>query len=106
MISKIQTLYTYSVERSLVWALLTSLVGAMFLYVVLVGLTAFNLAAHDSTQRDIRIFKSSMSDLESSYLARSGHLNQEHALLLGFQEPQKELFAFRKRLVQNDVNTF
>ncbi|MDP3726606.1 MAG: hypothetical protein Q8R36_05430 [bacterium] len=99
--AKLQTLYLYTIERRLIFILCAGLISVVFLYVFFVGATTINVAAHDAIQNDIQTLGSSIGDLESSYIVLSRGISKEQALTLGFKQPQKEIFAFRKRLVRN-----
>ena len=101
IISKIQTLHFQTLEQRSIFTLCAVLFGAGFLYIFLIGGITYNLAAHETTLHDIQILGSSIGDLESKYIALSGGISPETAFALGFAEPKKEIFAFRKRLVQN-----
>jgi len=82
------------------------LCAAFFLQVLLVGLTTFNVAAQNTLSKEIQVLNSQIGDLEAQYITLSGDISRKHAFALGFKEPQKEIFAFRKRLVQNSVSAF
>lgn len=99
---KFQTLYVHTTERHLIFILCTGFVGVIFLYIFLVGATTVNVAAHEAIQNDIQTTHSSIGDLESSYIVLSNGISKEEATILGFKQPKKEIFAFRKRLVRND----
>ncbi len=103
---KIHTLYTYAGERHLTLMLCMGLLGIIFLYILLVGLTTFNVSSHRALQNNIQTLNSNISDIESEYAGLNSTVNKAHAFSLGFIQPQKEIFAFRQRLVQNNTNSF
>ncbi|GEM_PF-2892548 len=76
-----------------------ALCTALFLYVLFVGLTTFNVAAHSALSKEIQVLNSQIGNLEAQYVALSGNISRESAYMLGFEKPEKEIFAFRKRLV-------
>ena len=98
---KVKTLYLYTTERRLILILCAGLVGAIFLYIFLVGATILNVAAQDAIKNEIQVFNSSIGSLESEYILLVRGISKEKAHELGFNGPQREIFAFRKRLVQN-----
>ena len=101
MIAKIHTLYAYTAERHIIWIFFTACVGAILVYILLVAATTFNIAAHSTIQKDLHVLNSQIGDLEAEYIILNNSVTRQHAYLLGFQEPRKEIFAFRKRLVQH-----
>ncbi len=102
----IQTLHIYRTEQRFIFILCGILTVSVFLYIVLVGIVTSTVASHDSVVRGIEAVRSSVSELESQYIALSRGITKEEAFALGFSEPRKEIFAFRKRLVQNGIIAF
>jgi len=76
-----------------------ALCTAFFLYILFVGLTTFNVAANNTLSKEIQVLNSQIGSLEAQYVALSGNISRESAYTLGFEKPEKEIFAFRKRLV-------
>ena len=103
MMIKINKLYTYTAERKFTLMLFMGLIGMVCLYILLVFLTTFNISSHRALQNNIQALRSGLSDLESEYTTQNGAVTKEKALLLGFVQPKKEIFAFRQRLVQNGL---
>lgn len=103
MITHIQTLYTYTAERRFIWMLCGVLCAALFLYILLVGLTIFTVAAHNTLSKDVQTIDAHISGLEAQYITLNNTISREYAETLGFHEPLKETFAFRKRLVQSGL---
>ena len=106
MVEKIQTLYIYTTEKRSIFILCSLLIGFLFLYIAFIGIIAATVASHDTIQGKIQALNSSVGELESEYRVLTKNITKEEALALGFKKPKKEVFAFRKRLVQNDINAF
>jgi len=103
---RIQKLYAYTSERRFIWFLCVVFLVALFLYILLLTLTTFNIAAHNTLSNEIQILNSQIGNLEARYIVLNRNISHEYAYALGFKKPQKEIFAFRKRLVQNNINAF
>lgn len=101
MIAKIQTLYAYTAERHIIWIFFAVFVGTIFVYILLVAVITFNVAAHSAIKKDLYGLHSQIGDFEAEYMALNNSITREEAYLLGFQKPKNETFAFRKRLVQH-----
>lgn len=101
---KIKALYTYTSERRFVWFLCLVFLGFVTGYILLVGATAYTVSAHGVIQYEKQQILSRVGDSESEYRRLSSNITALNAARLGFSEPAKEIFAFRKRLVHNDTN--
>ncbi|MEK7179281.1 MAG: hypothetical protein AAB727_03450 [Patescibacteria group bacterium] len=89
------------IEKKIFIFLCAVLLGISASYGFFVQATVLSIVERKTIERDIESLTSTLSEFEASYIARAGIIDRKYAEHLGFSESQKEVFAPRKRLVQN-----
>lgn len=95
-----------TLEKKLFWGLTTLLISLSVLYGYLVKATVVDIVARQQAQTISSEISSDIGVSETEYHELQNKITYQYALTLGFREPAKKSFAFRKRFVQSSGDAF
>jgi len=88
-----------SKERYAVWTLLSFAFLATAVYLYCVGMTTFNIIKTQDVGREINSLRSSLSVVESDYIAKRNSIDLAYAKSLGFEEVKDVKFISARGVV-------
>jgi hypothetical protein len=98
--TKSATLVSGGVEHTWTYMTFAVLGISMALYFYLVASTSFNVAGRVNAENELRVVKSSLSELELEYLAAGNSISLDLARSLGYLEANNAVFISKNTVAK------
>jgi hypothetical protein len=83
---QIKSISLYDFEQKMFWLLSALIFCSLVFYMYVISSTILNIVARETSERDVKLVNSSISELESEYIALGKGLDLNNAKNLGYRE--------------------